>query len=382
MVLILREELLCAIILIFLQLYYSVNKVKIKGAFFPKIDAVAMAHVLLDAITVYTVNHMASVPEPLNRTLHILFYISGVLFAILLYDHAVTLCGLYHIANRLKYTGYSLLAVFSVVLFFVPMQYVKGTYSYYSYGPLAFMAYGLFFFYCMASLIILFRFRQKLDRKTRVFMVPLLSFLLMAVIIQAFFTEFLFTGAIITLTTLGLFVTLENPDKDYMEQALWDYTTGLKNRNSYERDMAQARFMAQAKKHPPEIGFLVVDINNLKYVNDHYGHPEGDRLIAASSSILKTNLKSATNIYRMGGDEFLAVYNPSVDAATMTAEMNAVMLDCRNTTDFSLPICLAMGYKRGPLDANVGELLKQADQEMYTCKAKLKEEFPLPCCDK
>ncbi len=381
MVLILREEVLCAIILIFLQLYYAINKVKTKGALFPKIALAALAHVLLDAITVYTVNHMDTVPEPLNRGLHILFYISGVLFAILLYDHTVNLCGLYHIANRLRYTGYSLLAVFSVVLCFVPMQYVQGTFTNYSFGPLAFLGYGLFFAYCLSSLLILIRFRQRLDRKTRVIMIPFLSFLLVAVISQAFFTELLFTGAIITLATLGLFVTLENPDKDYMEQALWDYTTGLKNRNSYERDMAQARFLAQTKKHPPDIGFLVVDINNLKYVNDHYGHPEGDRLIAASSSILKSNLKSATNIYRMGGDEFLAVYN-AINTSTVHAEMDAVAKACRNTSDFSLPICLAMGYTHGPLDHNVAELLKNADHEMYTCKAKLKEEFPLPCCDK
>lgn len=381
MILILREELLCAIILIFLQIYYAVNKVKTKEAFFPKIASAALIHVLLDAITVYTVNHLDTVPAPLNRGLHILFYISGVLFAILLYNHSVNLCGLYHISSRLRYTGYTLLAVFSVVLCFVPMQYVQGTYTNYSYGPLAFLAYGLFFFYCLLSLYILIRFRQKLDRKTRVFMIPFLSFLLLAVTAQAFSTELLFTGAIITLATLGLFVTLENPDKDYMEQALWDYTTGLKNRNSYERDMAQARFLAQAKKNPPNIGFLVADINNLKYVNDHYGHPEGDRLIAASSSILRNNLKTATNIYRMGGDEFLAIYN-TPDASVIRAEMDAVTKACRNVTDLSLPICLAMGYTHGPLDSNVNELLKQADQKMYTCKAKLKEEFPLPCCNK
>lgn len=378
MLLALREELLCAIILVFLQVYYAVNKVKNNNALFPKMARVALCHVLLDGITFFTVNHMDIVPDPINRFLHILFYISGALFGLMLYDHVLSLCGFYRSAARMKRVGYVLLTGFSILLFFLPMEYAQGKYTYYSYGSLAFIGYILFLFYCAASLVMLLRFYRKLDRKTRLALVPILCVMMIAVIVQAIFPELLITGASITIVILGLFVSLDNPDKDYMEQALWDYSTGLKNRNSYERDMAQAKFIAQTKKNPPQIGFLIIDINNLKYINDHFGHQEGDRLISVSAEILKNNLKSASSIYRIGGDEFLAVYSP-VNDTTVKAEMDAVARACRSANEFSLPLCLAQGYQSGPLDSHVDELLLEADQKMYNRKAELKKEFPLPC---
>lgn len=376
----LREDLLCVIILVFLQIYYALNKVKNNNALFPKMARVALCHVLLDGITFFTVNHMDTVPDPINRFLHILFYISGALFGLMLYNHVLSLCGFYRSAARMKRVGYILLTGFSILLFFLPMEYVQGKYMYYSRGPLAIIGYLLFLFYCAASLVILLRFYRKLDRRNRLALVPILCVMMIAVIMQAIFPELLTTSASITVVILGLFVSLDNPDKDYMEQALWDYSTGLKNRNSYERDMAQAKFVAQTKKNPPQIGFLIIDINNLKYINDHFGHQEGDRLISVSAEILKNNLKSASSIYRIGGDEFLAVYSP-VNDTTVKAEMDAVARACRNANDFSLPLCLALGYQSGPLDSHVDELLSEADQKMYNRKAELKEEFPLPCCN-
>ena len=78
MLLILREELLCVMILVFLMLYYIFNKVKDKEMLFLRLSSVSLLHVLLDIITVMTVNHLDTVPELVNRFLHILFYLSGI----------------------------------------------------------------------------------------------------------------------------------------------------------------------------------------------------------------------------------------------------------------------------------------------------------------
>lgn len=80
MLLILREEIICAIILIFLTFYYSINKVKDKGMLFLRISCVGLLHVLLDMTTVITVNNLDTVPRLLNDALHIAFYLSGILF--------------------------------------------------------------------------------------------------------------------------------------------------------------------------------------------------------------------------------------------------------------------------------------------------------------
>lgn len=112
--------------------------------------------------------------------------------------------------------------------------------------------------------------------------------------------------------------------------------------------------------------------------DDDRGHQEGDRLISVSAEILKTQLKSAASIYRMGGDEFLAIYGTNVSNNTVKAEMDAVSAACRNANNFALPLRLAMGYQRGPLDEHMHELIQLADQQMYSNKAQLKEDSPLP----
>lgn len=371
MLLILREEVLCAIILLFLQVYYAVNKVQSSNALFPKIAIIAFLHVLLDGITVITVNNMDVVPDIVNRLLHIAFYITGVLFGKMLYNHVLNLCGFYRFIARLKNAGYVLLIAFSALLFFLPMEYVDGTYTNYSYGPLAIIGYALFLFYCGASLILLLCSYQKLDRRTRVVMIPILSTLVIAVIAQAICTELLITGASVTLVTLGLFVSLDNPDRGYMEQALWDYATGLKNRNSCERELKQAFVLALSRKKATRAGFLVADINDLKLINDTCGHQEGDRLISTAADILRTHLKTAENIYRMGGDEFLAVYY-SPDDIVVAAEIKNVVQACRDTNQFTVPLSMAIGYTSGVMDGGTDALVKAADQAMYKNKAAIK----------
>ena len=249
----LREDLLCVIILVFLQIYYAVNKVKNNNALFPKMARVALCHVLLDGVTFFTVNHMDTVSDPINRFLHILFYISGALFGLMLYNHVLSLCGFYRSAARMKRIGYILLTGFSILLFFLPMEYVQGKYMYYSRGPLAIIGYLLFLFYCAASLVILLRFYRKLDRKTRLALVPILCVMMIAVIMQAIFPELLTTSASITVVILGLFVSLDNPDKDYMEQALWDYSTGLKTATAMNAIWHRQNLLPKPKRILPKL---------------------------------------------------------------------------------------------------------------------------------
>ena len=63
--------------------------------------------------------------------------------------------------------------------------------------------------------------------------------------------------------------------------------------------------------------FLFIDINNLRSVNGLYGHEEGDAYITNVAVTLMTNLRGAEHIYRMGGDEFLAIYRNTDESAVI-----------------------------------------------------------------
>lgn len=375
MLLILREEIICAVILLFLIFYYSINKVKDKEMLFLKLSCLALAHVFFDIITVITVNNRTVVSDEVNRFLHIGFYITGLLFSMWFYNYIVQLFARYKYARMLKIVGYGALAFFVLLLLFLPMEYERGMGTDYSYGPLAIVGYALFLLYCTACFAMLLIARKRLELRVRRALIPMLAIMYVAVILQAVIPELLMTGGNVTLICIGMFVALDNPDKDFMKQALWDFPTGLKNRNCYNRDIVKYAEREAGKKDPRRIGFIVADMNYLKTVNDNYGHSEGARLIAAAADVLREYLKTAENIYRLGGDEFVAVYL-SPDDRTIAAAMEKVTLACAKATQYAVPLSLAMGYASGNILKDVNTIFQQADQQMYENKMRIKQAAP------
>ncbi len=373
MLLILREEIICFIILASLVFYYFTNKVKDKEMLFPKIACVGLLHLAFDMATVAAVNNMGATPRMLNDALHVGFYLSGILFIQQFYNYVVHTCALHKHFRRLERAGYFPLLLFLALLLFLPMEYVEGSGTNYSYGPLAFIGYGIFTAYCSVCVAMLLICRKKLDKRVRRSLLPMIAAMFAAVLAQALVPELLMTGGGITFICIGMFVALDNPDKDYREQALWDFITGLRNRNCYNRDME--KYAIRHRNGRQRIGFVVADMNFLKAVNDKYGHAEGDRLIAAAAGALRDNLLTAQGIYRLGGDEFAAVYL-SPDDGKVAAEMANVRAACLNEKSFAVPLSLAMGYAAGSIGEDIGAVFAEADRLMYEDKAGMKEKHP------
>ena len=120
------------------------------------------------------------------------------------------------------------------------------------------------------------------------------------------------------------------------------------------------------------IGFLVADLNGLKSTNDNYGHVEGDHLLSAAAEVLKSNLRRAEHIYRIGGDEFVAVYL-SPDDEIVAAEIEGVKRSCSEVTDLVLPLEIAIGYASGVADSRLEDIFRSADHLMYENKAAMKQ---------
>ena len=95
MLLVLREEIVCTIILLFLMFYYLRNKVKDKEQPFLKISIFALLHLIFDILTVITVNHADVVPDLVNRILHVCFYLAGICFSMAFYNYIVNLTAMY-----------------------------------------------------------------------------------------------------------------------------------------------------------------------------------------------------------------------------------------------------------------------------------------------
>jgi diguanylate cyclase (GGDEF)-like protein len=87
--------------------------------------------------------------------------------------------------------------------------------------------------------------------------------------------------------------------------AITDELTGLHNRRSILSHLEQ--MMARARQHDEELAVALVDLDNLKMVNDQLGHEMGDTLLQAASNAMLNCLRPEDRLGRHGGDEFMAV---------------------------------------------------------------------------
>ena len=117
-------------------------------------------------------------------------------------------------------------------------------------------------------------------------------------------------------------VNIENSTKErehskkLLDTAYIDILTGLYNRNKFLDDIAE--LTAQAQFNGTKLGLLLIDIDNMKIINDYNGHTAGDEVLKKSAEILKRFSKNIIKAYRFGGDEFLlAIKNcSSMDSIT------------------------------------------------------------------
>lgn len=152
-----------------------------------------------------------------------------------------------------------------------------------------------------------------------------------------------------------------------------DALTGVKNKTAYQN--AEHRLEEQMRQGRPEFAIVVLDINDLKYVNDHFGHDFGDMLIMdACKLICKSFVHSP--VYRVGGDEF-AVILEGADYVNYLELLdnfqNAIQEynDANHPNSF-LSIARGIAIYNSEIDLVFSNVFKRADDAMYQNKADMK----------
>ncbi|MFA5542522.1 MAG: sensor domain-containing diguanylate cyclase [Bacilli bacterium] len=156
-------------------------------------------------------------------------------------------------------------------------------------------------------------------------------------------------------------------DKEIKYLLYHDQLTDLYNRHYLDNILSQ---LTHKDKLP--ICLIVADLNDLKDVNDKFGHRKGDEIIKKAASILKSNASNGY-VFRMGGDEFLVILtNTNEDAAkTLINNLNKNVSKIY-TPDF--PISLSFGYYiQTNLSNDIFNEINIADEYMYYSKQKYRE---------
>ncbi len=377
LILVLRAEIVCLIILLFLVFVAGRYRMgKHDSRFFYSLLIFALVHVAMDIVTVWTVNHTATVPLLWNDLAHVAFYLSAMLFA----------CGLslyiYNLTTEKELTrGQQLIAVIPIGIYLLlllaqvlKIEYVPVDGTWVSEGSAPTVGFAIAFGYILMGLVAIIARWKQVAKHFKLTMLPMLGILILSGIVQMTVKEFLFTGCAVTAATVAFFFTLENPTAVLERKGMMDALSGLGTRSDYERDMVEYDREFSENRDVP-FTFMFLDINNLRSVNGLFGHQEGDAYISHVAVLLMTNLRGAERLYRMGGDDFLAIYRGAGEE-TIVRDIRRVQEVCqteKETREYAPE--LAIGYAiSDPKYNSLRDVLRVADYMMFRNKADLKRE--------
>ncbi|MGA9859933.1 MAG: sensor domain-containing diguanylate cyclase [Solirubrobacteraceae bacterium] len=144
-----------------------------------------------------------------------------------------------------------------------------------------------------------------------------------------------------------------------------DELTGLHNRRGFLTVARQVLEIASRQGAP--VAILFADIDNLKAINDGYGHDSGDAVIRAVAEALRHELRSADTVARIGGDEFAALGLGLGDAELRSVEQRIRGRLRLTQTDAEFEGAVSVGWTVRPAETTlrIEQLLADADRAMY-----------------
>lgn len=161
---------------------------------------------------------------------------------------------------------------------------------------------------------------------------------------------------------------LVNLRQKYEQLSLYDSLTGLYNRNY------TAKFDFDNEYSLP-CSYILCDCNNLKMINDKYGHKAGDKYICEAADMLKRTVSENSVVIRWGGDEFLVV-TPSCTKDMHETMMKAIKASRDKIYNTEPDTGLAVGGElRTDLCITEAEIIREADAHMYLDKASIKRKY-------
>jgi diguanylate cyclase (GGDEF)-like protein len=158
-------------------------------------------------------------------------------------------------------------------------------------------------------------------------------------------------------------------DKELCSLALCDDLTGLQNRRGFLALAGQQ--LKQSQRSGQKFLLFSCDLNNLKCINDSYGHQEGDYAIVRTAEALKHTFRNSDIIARLGGDEFcvLAFEASAQHEKSILERLNENLggvSAAESRYSLSLSVGLARFDPRTPI--SLQELMAEADSAMYEQK--------------
>ena len=146
--------------------------------------------------------------------------------------------------------------------------------------------------------------------------------------------------------------------------SLTDHLTGVFNRRAWDTFLDLEEDRCKTYGHPTTV--IMIDLNDLKAINDKFGHLAGDQMIQKTAQILKKNVRSNDLVARLGGDEF-GILNIEMTLENTQNFANRLLKSLQNAG-----INAALGVAAREPSKNLRMAVIEADEKMYQHKRQIK----------
>ncbi len=231
----------------------------------------------------------------------------------------------------------------------------------YHRGPFYILVEMIVYFYVILSGILILVNRNKLIKEDFMILFTANIFPLIGGAIQLFFY-----GPLLMLssTAFSLMITY-----NFLQQRMvqLDSLTGAWNRGSFDYYIEQ-----RLKRNNNDIiGIIYCDLDKLKYINDNYGHVEGDAALKASISIMRDVIMKNEIIVRMGGDEFIIItnYETKQELDLIVDKLREAFMEYNHQSDKSYKIECSFGADLFSSEfCSIEQFINHVDNLMYSNK--------------
>ena len=152
--------------------------------------------------------------------------------------------------------------------------------------------------------------------------------------------------------------------------AIGDELTGLANRRGFE--MLGGRLLSAARRLELPVSVIYADLDNMKPINDNYGHESGDLAIKEMAAVLDSTLRASDLVARLGGDEFCALLIGAAAEAAPTlisrVEGNLAARNAESERPWKLSLSLGVAESPAGEEKALWDVVGAADAAMFEAK--------------
>jgi diguanylate cyclase (GGDEF)-like protein len=166
-------------------------------------------------------------------------------------------------------------------------------------------------------------------------------------------------------------------EEQLARQAFYDSLTNLPNRALFMQRLEHALHASKRRRKPVAVMFL--DLDDFKQVNDTFGHPAGDRLLASLAERLQSCVRPTDTVARIGGDEFTVLLDATDWRDDAIAVAERIVVELKRPFDVEgeeARVSASVGLAFSDPDRHsAADLLREADVALYHAKSSGKGRY-------